>query len=614
MNYCLMDIYFLKNNVYLNISASKYEIRCYTSRDALTGKSFEEVGILVHSSFTPTPLEYGSRQTCTVGVPWPNEIFYYAIIAIDDSGNKSPISNVISVYIHEALTTTTTTTINPFMGLKVSNSTGTFIANSNVHQGDFSVTSDDHDGHKHTKVYIATGIVCGLLMISIMIIVLILVRVRIKRAHYDTDACDSYRAYEPSSNFGNKNSNETLVLPSNGVPLTSSGRNNITGESNATKNLSNWLDSLPRSRSSSFINNNLNGTIPNGSNMGEGCSPNTTSTSSQDFGDVVGNGTLRRHHTLTSNGTHTLTKTNPYRHKVLTNGSFLNLNMKEANSIPIPSSLGPSNQGVGNLTVTVAHSGGSDDGSNSSRPTTSTEDNHSESSSGGGGSSDRRHLNSGNHYPKLPPTSPVNTASVVSLKRSNTSSYPIMKSFSERYNTTNINEPTNPVVLPPPDHFGDQTGAGNVQGTRNGGRYQIDTSTAKAIIDTYSGNLFCRSTNYFSFRENQLKQQLDKYMTTEHQQRMRNDVHASVSDNLTDEDSLDVYRNSTNGGRNRAEMMTHSPIAPMHKIQINQSKNYDAYEEDMNYADQQQGYHSQNKTFSDYSASLSKKTRTESVV
>ena len=128
--------YFLINfwNIFLlYIAASKYEIRCYTSRDALTGTSFEEVGILVHSSFTPTPLEYGVRQTCTVGVPWPNEVFYYAIIAIDDAGNKSPISNVISVYIHEELTTTTTTTHNPFMiGQKGFNQTGgsNFFSNS----------------------------------------------------------------------------------------------------------------------------------------------------------------------------------------------------------------------------------------------------------------------------------------------------------------------------------------------------------------------------------------------------------------------------------------------------------------------------------------------------
>ena len=563
-------------------------------------------------------MEYGSRQTCTVGVPWPNEVFYYAIIAIDDSGNKSPISNVISVYIHEALTTTTTTTIHPRAGQNMANITGSSLKTHNLLEGDMNaVTSDDREGRKHTKVYIATGIVCGLLMISIMIIVLILVRVRIKRAHYNTDACDSYRAYEPSSNFGNKNSNETLVLPSNTLPLNTSGRNNLTGESNTTKNLSSWLDSLPRSRSSSFINNNLNGTIQNEGNMGEGCSPNTTSTSSQDFGDVsVGNGTLRRHHTLTSNGTHTLTKTNPYRHKVLTNGSFLNLNMKEAGGIPIPVSTGHNNGG-GNLTVTIAHSGVSDDGSNSSRPTTSTEDNHSDSSSGGGGVNQGDHSNPGTdatYYPKLPPISPVNTASVVSLKRSNTSSHPVMKTFSERYNTNNSNEPT-PVVLPPPDHFGDHTG-GN-QRNRQDGRYPIDTSTARAIIDTYSGNLFCRSTNYYSFRENQLKQQLDKYLAKEHHQKAAqpNNMQVEVNDNVTDEDSLEVYRNVAGKIYNAQALgqpLSDPSSAHIHRTNIVQN-GYDRYEDDYT----NQGIYNSNlhpNYIDNHSSSLSKKTRTESVV
>ena len=173
-------------------------------------------------------------------------MFYYALIAIDDAGNKSPISNVISVYIHEALTTTTTTTtMDPNSAQKSSNLTGSLPSNlQNFYDGNMHAvrsSSDVYDENKHTRVYIATGIVCGLLMLSIMIIILILVRVRTKRAQYNTDACDSYRAYEPSSNFGNdKNSNGgTLVLPSNGIPTNSTVRGNMSVEHNTTKNLSN---------------------------------------------------------------------------------------------------------------------------------------------------------------------------------------------------------------------------------------------------------------------------------------------------------------------------------------------------------------------------------------
>ena len=73
-------------------------------------------------------------------------------------------------------------------------------------------------------------------------------------------------------------------------------------------------------------------------------SPNTTN-HELSLNDST-NGTLRRdRQTGGSNSqTHTLTKTNPYRHKVLTNGSFLNLNLKDV---------------VGPL-----HSSGSDDASN----------------------------------------------------------------------------------------------------------------------------------------------------------------------------------------------------------------------------------------------------------
>lgn len=88
-------------------------------------------------------------------------------------------------------------------------------------------------------------------------------------------------------------------------------------------------------------------------------------------------------------------------------------------------------------------SSGSDDASNSSRPTTSTEDTNSDTGS----------------HEKV-------------VKRSKT-----------------LPKSNPPDLLPPPDGF-DNT---NYQ-------HPIDTTTAKAIIDTYSGHLFSRSTNYFSFR------------------------------------------------------------------------------------------------------------------
>ena len=41
-------------------------------------------------------------------MPWPNQAFFYAIVALDEQGNRSPVSNLIAVYIAEVTTTTTT--------------------------------------------------------------------------------------------------------------------------------------------------------------------------------------------------------------------------------------------------------------------------------------------------------------------------------------------------------------------------------------------------------------------------------------------------------------------------------------------------------------------------
>ena len=94
-------------NDYTEGRAFRYEIRCFTAREALSQQNFGEQGILVHSSLVPSPDNQGREQRCTVGVPWPQEVFYYAIVAYDVAGNKGEVSNVISVYVTEPVTTTT---------------------------------------------------------------------------------------------------------------------------------------------------------------------------------------------------------------------------------------------------------------------------------------------------------------------------------------------------------------------------------------------------------------------------------------------------------------------------------------------------------------------------
>ncbi len=291
----------------------------------------------------------------------------------------------------------------------------------------FQVTNNEA-WSKHVRVYIATGVICGILLILIAVIIFVLVRVKSKSRRrpsnvvhqYDTEAREAYKAYEPS-----KTEQRTLTS---------------------------WLDSLPRSN-----------------DIIKAHSPNTTASADLSLnGFESASGTLKRG---SSSNTHTLTKTNPYRHKVLTNGSFLNLNIGQNSGMPegaLPSGSssgsGPSGNGLPGGTT------GSDDASNSSRPTTSTEDNNSDS---------------GNETtaPGLGLSPRVNPG--VHLKRSN----------------TNAGGGPPPDLLPPPDGFNQGQKPSGLPSGLPEGSYPINTDDARAIIDTYSGHLFSRSTNYYSFRD-----------------------------------------------------------------------------------------------------------------
>ena len=330
----------------------------------------------MHSSFTPKPLSYGQRQTCTVGVPWPNEVFYYAIVSVDEAGNRSPISNIISVYISEGEATEDVPSsedgeVELYEGAELAASSPNSLARLRS---------------KRLKTYIAVGVVSGLVLIVVILVAVILIRVKTKRAQYDAERKDSYKAYEPNGDEkGDGNGNVSTVT--------------------ASKNLSSWLDSLPRSDRGHH---------------------------SEDVTDMHleggGGETLPKQHTLT--------KTNPYRHKVLTNGSFLNLK---------------------DLPAASSGSGSSADGD--SRPTTSTEDS-SEGRCGDGGSS--QHSADVDHFGATQPADPDQGRRV---RRSKSSGH------HQQQLSMQQQQQQSPSVL--------------------------DTSTARAIIDTYSGNLF--SDNYSNY-------------------------------------------------------------------------------------------------------------------
>ncbi len=307
------------------------------------------------------------------------------MVAKDQSGNVSPVSNIVSIYVPSKKS------IMEMNDNSISNGNRTSV--SKLGGGGFV------DSHNF-KIYMAAAAGIGLVVLSVILVLIIFVRAKNRKSRqrrqveYDSDDKDTYRTYEPRPPPAGK---ETSAAEDQQCH-------------NATKSLSNWLDSLPRSEHS----------------------PNTTS---HDLSIEQG-GTLGRH---SRSGNHTLTKTNPYRHKVLTNGSFLNLK-----DIP--------NGGGGNGGANAAASNSNND-NDSSRPTTSTEDNGGSSQSSESGEFHQQQLQQ-----------------------------QLQKQLQQR--------------LYPRDDLSVNTlpSRGNV----------IDTSTAKAIIDTYSGNLFSNNPHqhqrYHSFR------------------------------------------------------------------------------------------------------------------
>ena len=83
--------------------AARYEIRCYTGREALSEANFSRSGIPVHEVAVPTPGPAGTAETALVSLPWPNEVFYYGMVAIDEAGNRGLVSNLVAAFAREVV-------------------------------------------------------------------------------------------------------------------------------------------------------------------------------------------------------------------------------------------------------------------------------------------------------------------------------------------------------------------------------------------------------------------------------------------------------------------------------------------------------------------------------
>lgn len=183
--------------------AARYEIRCYTSREALTNENFSKQGILVNTAITPEPEDYGVRQSCTVAVPWANDYFYYGIVAIDSSHNRGKVSNLVSVFIKETPASTARISNAWEDDALVSNLTSS--RSNSKGQGVFQAGASWFRGLSEIELYLVLGGgAVFLILISVFILLLACVK---KRGNKTNEAPPSYHnIYNQQNGKGSQNS------------------------------------------------------------------------------------------------------------------------------------------------------------------------------------------------------------------------------------------------------------------------------------------------------------------------------------------------------------------------------------------------------------------------
>ena len=154
-------------------SAAMYEIRCYTNRAALSQANFSVTGIPV--PVVPTPGAAGSAQEANITVPWPNEVFYYAIVAIDASGNRGEVSNLVPVYVDEAPPAPDTS------------------ANAPLRSAPIFQHNDDN------IIYIVSGSLTGLALIALCLGIAFICRTKRKEVMDKSDSLDYIKELGPST-------------------------------------------------------------------------------------------------------------------------------------------------------------------------------------------------------------------------------------------------------------------------------------------------------------------------------------------------------------------------------------------------------------------------------
>jgi len=308
-------------------TASKYDIRCHTNRNMLSGENFSTEGIQVPSEYLPKPQPYGTVQSCIVGVPWPNEPFYFAIVAEDDSGNKAMVSNIVSVYIHEEVTTTAPTRDPDSLSLL------DIINSKNTSQFEDILNGLENKNKSGSGMYIAGGIMSGIVTVIVFLLIIMIIKNRRKGEMAQVPSAfpisdirvRQFKSESPTLAQDSKQKLEKMPKNNKTTSLVHGSKLSLDGSS---KVLLTWLEALPTAEQSQR-------------GLYSGAHVHGSKASSSQGSDKP------------SSQFNTLTRS-PHRHRMLTNGSFKPL--REATS--------GSDSGSAQLTTSTLDESHSSDSSN----------------------------------------------------------------------------------------------------------------------------------------------------------------------------------------------------------------------------------------------------------
>lgn len=158
--------------------ALSYELRCYTSREALSDANFSVTAIPVAAELVPAPEPAGTQQTVNITLPWSNEIFYYGLVAVDGAGHRGQVSNLVPVFVDE---------------VSNSSSSSDNISNSSLQSAPIFRHTDDN------VIYIVSGSLTGLALIALCLGIAFICRTKRKEVLDGSDSLDYIKERGPAT-------------------------------------------------------------------------------------------------------------------------------------------------------------------------------------------------------------------------------------------------------------------------------------------------------------------------------------------------------------------------------------------------------------------------------